>query len=552
MIGILQRYVLRELLKTFALTATGLTLMFGMGGGLIDLIHIENISAGDVARLLLWFIPLVASFMLPIAALLSCALVYGRLAADNELDACKASGINILRLLGSAIGLAIVVGAISFYLSNYKVPHLFLRINEIAQGSIQDFVVAKFKDQGHSQMPFNKNFMIYADDARKLTAAESEKLLGERDPKKQIVLIERAAFVEFREEDPLRTGTAEAILITFDKNHDPMSVSAQMLKARIFDHQKLQFTEMENPMVELPQIPTGPMGGRMKMKLFDLSALLRFQANPVEAPTIQDKFKRFRQELTGLSLASQIVTSMTHDKVAVLKNPTQEYRVRAKRIKLNDTGARPKLDLDEPVIEQIDADKHMRVYRAARGEILLRTEMQTVTTTFVLRDNVTLQDTRETPKPVHQPSPYEPPSLVLPIETVRNNVTYTDAQILDLATPLPVPEPLKKARVDIVGLIRDLGRQLTAAIHSRLTMSASTVVLVLLAAALGILLRGGHALTAFGVAFVPTVIVVLVITTGRSLAENNATAILGLSTMWGIIALMAVVDAVLIFGCIRR
>lgn len=553
MIGILQRYVLRELLKTFALTATGLTLMFGMGGGLLNLIRIENISAGDVARLLLWFIPLVASFMLPIAALLSCALVYGRLAADNELDACKASGINILRLLGSAIGLALVVGAISFYLSNYRVPQLFQRISEIAQGDIQDFVVAKFKDQGHSPMPFNKNFMIYADDARKLSPEESEKFLGEKNPKKQVVLIEKAAFVEFREEDPLRTGTAEDILLIFDKSKTPLSVSARMLQVRVFDHQQLRVTVLEDQPLDLPQIPSGSMGSRMKMKLYDLSELLRFQANPVEAPVIQDKFKRFRQELTGLSLANQIIYSMTHNKVAILQKDTgQSFHIRAKRIKLNDTGRRPKLELEEPVIEQIEADRHSRIYRADHGEILLRTEAETVTVSFVLKENVSLQDPQETPKPVRQSSPYEPPSLTLPIEAVRSNVSYSDAQILDLSTPLPVPEPLKKARTDISGLIRDLGRQLTAAIHSRLTMSASTVVLVLLAAALGILLRGGHALTAFGVAFVPTVIVVLVITTGRQLAENNATAVLGLSTMWGVIALMAVIDAVLVFGCIRR
>ena len=42
---------------------------------------------------------------------------------------------------------------------------------------------------------------------------------------------------------------------------------------------------------------------------------------------------------------------------------------------------------------------------------------------------------------------------------------------------------MRKARL---GDIRNIQRQITAAIHSRLTMSASTLVLVLLAAALGI------------------------------------------------------------------
>jgi lipopolysaccharide export LptBFGC system permease protein LptF len=553
MIGILHRYVLRELLKTFVLTATGLTLMFGMGGGLLNLIRIENISAADIARLLFWFFPLVASFMLPIAALLSCALVYGRLAADNELDACKASGINILQLLASAVGLALVVGVISFYLSNFTVPRLFQRIGEIAQGDIQNFVVAKFRDQGHSAMPFNKNFMIYADDARKLDAEESAKFLGEKDPRKQVVLIEKAAFVEFRDEDPLRTGTAEDILLIFDRSKTPMSVSARMLHVGVFDHQKPQFSTMDNQMIELPEIPSAPPGSRMKMKLFDLAELLRYQANPIEAPMMQAHLQQFRQGMTGLSLANQVVAAMTRDKVAVLRKAGGgEYRIRARKIHLDDKGRRPKIELIEPTIEQVEENKHVRYYRAGEGEIVFRTEAKTVTVGFLLRNNVTLQDPQETPMPVRLQSPCELPSVAVPIETVPGVMSYTDQEILDTTVPLPLPDPLQGYRQKIADLGRDLARRITAAIHSRLTMSASTVVLVLLAAALGILIRGGHALTAFGVAFLPTVIVVLVITTGRQLAENSATAVLGLTTMWGIIAVMATIDAVLVFGCIRK
>jgi lipopolysaccharide export LptBFGC system permease protein LptF len=551
MIGILHRYILRELLKTFALTATGLTLMFGMGGGLLNLVRVDQISAGDVARLLLWFIPLVASFMLPIAAMLSCALVYGRLAADNELDACKASGINILRLLASAVGLAVLVSVIAFYLSNFTVPHLFQRINEIAQGDIQDLLVAKLRDQGH--LPFSKNYIIYADDARKLDTDEAARYLGESNPKKRVVLIEKAAFVEFREEDPLRTGTAEAILLIFDKTKNSMSVSARMLRVRVFDHQRQQFTTWEDQPLTREQIPAFAAGGRMKLKFFDLAELFYFQDHPIETPVIQDKLKRFRQETTGLALAGQVLDSMVRQKVAVLTNPSgQEFRIRATKALLDDQGRRPRLELREPTIEQVEDAQHSRFYKADEGSISFQTGSDGVTVGFVLRKNVTLKDLVETPKPVRQMSPYELPSITIPFESIRTNVSYSDEQILESSQELPLPDSLRSARKGLSGMVRDMGRQITAAVHARLTMSSSTLVLVLLAAALGIVLRGGHALTAFGVAFVPTVIVVLVITTGRQLAETGNTSIVGLATMWGIIAVMAVVDAAIVFGGIRR
>lgn len=555
MIGTLHRYILRELLKTFALTAVGLTLMFGMGGGLYNLIKIDQISAGDVARLLLWFIPLMASFMLPIAALLSCALVYGRLAADNELDACKASGINILRLLASAVGLAVVVSVIAFYLSNFTVPHLFQRINEIAQRDLQDLLVAKLRDQGH--LPF-KNYIIYADDARKLEPAEAAKYLGEDNARKQVVLIEKAAFVEYREEDPLRTGTAEAILLVFDKTKEPMGVSAQMLQVRLFDHQRQQFTSVNDQPLAMPQLPVFSTGGRMRMRLFDLAELFYFKDHPIEAPSVQDKLGRFRQELAGLELARQVRDSMLRQKVAVLKNAAgQECRIRARQVLLDDQGQYPRLEMRDPSIEQVDAAGRVRDYQAPEGTISFKAGQDGLTVSYSLRKNqrknVTLRDSVEkTPRRVELVSPYEPPSITIPFDWIRMANTYTDAQIIETPMDLPLPEPLRNAADNLSVMVRDLERKITAAVHSRLTMSSSTLVLVLLAAALGIVLRGGHALTAFGVAFVPTLIVVMVIIAGRQLAETSTTSIVGLATMWGIIALMVVVDAAVIFGAIRR
>jgi len=267
---------------------------------------------------------------------------------------------------------------------------------------------------------------------------------------------------------------------------------------------------------------------------------------------MQEHLQQFRQGMTGLSLANQVVACMMREKVAVLKKANGgEYRIRARKIHLDDRGRRPKLELMEPSIEQLDENKHSRCYRAGEGEMLFRTENRTVTVSFVLRNNVTLVDPQEAPMPVRLQSPFEPPSIAVPIETIPGVVSYSDQEILDTATPLALPDPLQDYRQRIADMGRDLNRRITAAIHSRLTMSCSTVVLVLLAAALGILIRGGHALTAFGVAFLPTVVVVLVITTGRQLAENSATAVLGLTTMWGIIGTMAAIDAVLIFRYIR-
>jgi hypothetical protein len=286
----------------------------------------------------------------------------------------------------------------------------------------------------------------------------------------------------------------------------------------------------------------------------DLAELFYFQDHPIETPAVQEKLRRFRQQMTGLALAGQVLDSMVRQKVAVLTDPSgQQYRITAKKVLLDDQGSRPRLELIEPKIEQAENTRHSRSYWAEEGSIQFQTGSEGVTVGFVLRKNVKLQDSVETPKQaVRQMSPYEAPSITIPFESIRTTVSYSDEQILDPALELPLPESLRAARMDWGAMLPDMKRKITAAVHSRLTMSSSTLVLVLLAAALGIVLRGGHALTAFGVAFVPTVIVVLVILAGRQLAETGNTSIVGLATMWGIIAVMALADAAIVFGGIRR
>ena len=106
MVGILQRYIARELLKTFGLATIALTLTFSLCGGVMNMIQAELLTAVQIARMMAFVLPIATTLTLPVAALYACANVYGRLVADNEFDACKASGINIHRLLAPAMALS--------------------------------------------------------------------------------------------------------------------------------------------------------------------------------------------------------------------------------------------------------------------------------------------------------------------------------------------------------------------------------------------------------------------------------------------------------------
>src|SRR5690606_14296287 len=117
----LHYYILRELLKTFALTVAVLTILFTLGGGIYNVMRLEGVS-GNFAALLPVLLPNFAAATMPVAALFAATSVYGRLAADNELTACRAAGVNVHGLFLPAVLLSVVVAIVSLLLMNVMIP----------------------------------------------------------------------------------------------------------------------------------------------------------------------------------------------------------------------------------------------------------------------------------------------------------------------------------------------------------------------------------------------------------------------------------------------
>src|SRR6201746_879626 len=90
-------YIFKDLLRIFMMTSGALAGIMSFGGLLRPLTR-EGLDAGQVAQMLTYFGPAMTTYSFPVAALFATAVVYGRLASDNELTACKASGMSLLSL----------------------------------------------------------------------------------------------------------------------------------------------------------------------------------------------------------------------------------------------------------------------------------------------------------------------------------------------------------------------------------------------------------------------------------------------------------------------
>ena len=132
----LHGYFGRELLKTFAMTAVALTLLLVLGGGVANLFKGEGLGADKLVQVFAFLTPVAITLILPIAALFSAAITYGRASADNEITACRAAGINIHRLLLAAAALGLAVTGVTYWSWNFLIPGLSKRIADVTRRDI--------------------------------------------------------------------------------------------------------------------------------------------------------------------------------------------------------------------------------------------------------------------------------------------------------------------------------------------------------------------------------------------------------------------------------
>src|SRR6476469_3988300 len=92
-------YIFKDLLKIFFMASGALAGIMSFGGLLRPLTQ-QGLDAGQVGKMLSYFSFPMMAYSLPVAALFSATMVYGRLSADNEMTACRAGGI---RHLGAAM-----------------------------------------------------------------------------------------------------------------------------------------------------------------------------------------------------------------------------------------------------------------------------------------------------------------------------------------------------------------------------------------------------------------------------------------------------------------
>jgi lipopolysaccharide export system permease protein len=160
---IISRYILKEIASLFFIILFVLTFVLLMGNILqmMDLMVNKGISFFSIAKVIIFLLPNLLMFTIPIALLVSTLIAMGRFSADNEITALKTSGVSLMQLYYPVAIASLVSFIITFVIGYYLVPHSYSAFRHLLFDIAQQHATIGIKEK-----VFNDDFkgiLIYAD-----------------------------------------------------------------------------------------------------------------------------------------------------------------------------------------------------------------------------------------------------------------------------------------------------------------------------------------------------------------------------------------------------
>lgn len=519
MILTLHRYIFRELFRIFVLATVAMTLILSLGF-LLKPIQDYGVSPQQVLRLMIYFTPITLTFVLPMSALFAASMVYGRFAADRELDACRASGISLWTLVYPGLCLAILVAIANLVLSFHISPSFVHRTEKSIKANAEQILFRNLQRKGHYTLP-----------------KSTLKLYAERvDPQNN--LLEGLIVIDTKRADVQRMVLAKTAKVSFESHSNYNNVKIIAIDATRID--ELTSVEIGNAVIERQFDPLLTDS----IKFYKLDKLKQIRADKLKYPPANkiamQAYHQLLLEMTGQYLNQTFSGS---DPQVMLQDADgrRDYFLTAAGCAVN---ADKELTLDLlPPIQMIEYDRisNQKIHRECRKATCRLDNNQTVPRLELNLDNPTWDRGDGVKKTalvkfinnVNLPSAVEDKVSSAGILDILKNVGEPDSVL---------PNPSSQLKEDVQQLqekVAGVNDEIDAELNSRLVFGLGCVSLILTGIALGIMLRGGHLLSAFGASAIPAGILIVFIVAGKQITKNPATtAAMGVTTMWaGLIVL---------------
>lgn len=544
-------YILRELLRIFLMTASTLTTLMAFGGMLRPLTR-EGLELALLMRILTNLMPAMLAYAIPISALFAAVLVYWRMSTDNELTACRASGVSYWAMLVPAFILGLLVASIDLVFVEHVVPLFLQRTERLMRRDIGELLVATITRQDQFKDPSGR-LVVYA---------KTAELDPSADPNLTIVRLRGMMLARLSKDGkPLQIGNAVEAVVHFV--NDPGAEETRVKIASVidgcgFDPKNFQRVAGSSSVLPEERPLILPSQLKDKPKYANWHQLQRLSAENWRFAPVQELLNKSRLALKHELIARDLLATFRKDGKAVFEtNVSDRVVVTAVQAHLppggqltfgskagapvqvalyRQEGRKERLYLKYAVSEAeltLDSDDVSGVLAALtlRGPHLVKTTpretisgVEWETEHLSTRTSPTLAGLRP-PEKLASLAGFEPP-----VEPGARDGFWRDIRSRAATSPTPALQALaRETQVAIVTLNHTISSEL----HSRASFAVSCLTLVLFGSALGIMLRGRNPLAVFVLGFVPSIVLVLLITAGRRVMEApSGNQALGLALLW--------------------
>jgi lipopolysaccharide export LptBFGC system permease protein LptF len=544
-------YIFKDLLRIFFLASGALAGIMSFGGLLRPLTE-HGLDASQAATMLTYFMPAMTTYSLPIAALFATTVVYGRLAADNEITACRAAGISYVSVALPAVVLGLVVALVSLLFLCFVVPVATLKVERVIYSNIAQLIANQI-ERTH-QIKF-QDVTIFAQDA---AVAEQNDLESDE----QVVSLGGLMIVSYRK-------VPAQVPNTGDVQVPREFYLAKQATVRIVRDASDEFTlhaKLEDP------------GGAMFPRSFEGNVAMQggLQATeygpvPLPSPVQEDvkfmdirrlhelyrdlsKSRRVQEQVQKLVRSAQEAAYLEIARGA-LSQPNgafhfdaggEQYDLISPR---GEAGVQPRAGrLHVAPAKLVQTRGGVSVFTWDAAEVQLDAEP---VAGGVLSVRALLHDVvAQTPE-----GPDARPSFTRTI-TVQMPPEVKELENLDLDTLRADTKSRRTSEVERTVLNRTLIRLnngIQSELHSRCSFALSCLILVIVGCCLGMMFKSGNYLTAFALSVIPALVCIALIVAGQHTCENVPWKLdnfknplnLGLTLIWSGNAMVLAIAAAL-------
>ena len=531
MLFTLHRYIFREVFKIFLLATVGLTLIVSLGS-ILGPIQEYGVGPKQVLHLMGYFIPVALTFVLPMAALFTTTLVYGRFAYDNEYDACRASGVSLPTLVYPGLVLAIIVAIANLMLSFHVVPAFVQRAEKSLKANAKQILFRNIQRKGYYKLPPDGRYRIYAD----LVDEKNNVLAG-------VIATEVK-------------GNAIKKIITAQKAKVQFNAHDKFNEVRIITHNTYQMGSEDEGGFSAERLALTTEFGSLlgdEIKFKKIAEMKKIYANPMEFYPIEKLAHAAYAQLITELIAEDITTKLAKQadsndvKFYELHSGTKLIKFNAEKCTVKDEK---KIQLHGKVT-LIESDpvtgQPLQTYTSTNGFLHIEGDEVTPTITLVIYNAVWQQ-----PDGTNALTQRRVIRGLIPPTAVTDKFKIND--ILLAASPATTKTVLKKQPgAQLIMLQRRLKRKIQktmlrikAETHSRLAFGIGCVPMILIGIGLGIIKKQGHLLSAFAAGCLPATILVVAIISGKQITENpGSQTVLGIIIIWAGLAILIAIMMVL-------